>query len=181
MMEMNYHLVMPWIVVLSAIFLVRSSLAATYNVGDSTGWATPTGGDPYATWASQHTFVVGDVLVFSFISGSHTVANVTRSAFDGCNTGNPLSVQTNGPASFTIDTVGSHYFICTILNHCSLNQKLTITATASTTNAPSPRSPPRAPSPNFSPPLKNGVGAPAMANRTIYLMLMFIGFLLCLN
>lgn len=59
---MNYHLVMPWMVVLSTILIVPSSLAATHNVGDSTGWATPTGGDPYATWASQHTFVVGDVL-----------------------------------------------------------------------------------------------------------------------
>ncbi|KAI7744134.1 hypothetical protein M8C21_010922 [Ambrosia artemisiifolia] len=174
-MERNHHLAMPWMVILSAILIVPSSLAATYNVGDNLGWATPTGGDPYAIWASQHTFVVGDALVFNFISGSHTVANVTRSAFDSCNTGNPLSIQTNSPANFTINTIGRHYFICTILNHCSLNQKLTITARANTNNAPSPTSPPGSPSPS-SPPMKSSVGAPDMGAITIF-MLIFIGLL----
>nr|XP_043627989.1 umecyanin-like [Erigeron canadensis] len=163
-----------------------SVLAATYTVGDNTGWATPISGDPYATWASQQTFVVGDVLVFSFTTGSHTVANVTKSSFDGCNTANTLSVETNGPARFTIDTAGSHYFICTLLNHCTLNQKLAITTNANTNtntttgNAPSPGSPPGAPSP-FSPPRDRGSNdAPAMA-ATGTLSLVFIGLLVYLN
>ncbi|GJV43324.1 cucumber peeling cupredoxin-like protein [Tanacetum coccineum] len=176
---------MLWMVLLASMLVIPSVLAATYTVGDNTGWATPTSGDPYATWASQQTFVVGDVLVFNFVSGSHTVANVTKSSYDGCNTGNPLSIQTTGPASFTIDTVDSHYFICTILNHCSLNQKLSITANAntntSTGNTPSssPGSPPslgsppspRAPSPTG----QSGANSPDMAMGTLYLM--FIGLL----
>nr|GEW20760.1 cucumber peeling cupredoxin-like [Tanacetum cinerariifolium] len=111
--------------------------------------------------------------VFNFVCGSHTVANVTKSSFDGCNTRNPLSIQTTSPASFTIDTISSHYFICTILNHCSLNQKLSITANAntnaSTGNTPltSPGSPPspRAPPP----PWKSRANSPAMAMGTLYL------------
>ena len=61
-MERNSHLVVLYMVVLSLMLALPSTLAATYTVGDSSGWETPTGGDPYATWASQHTFVVGDVL-----------------------------------------------------------------------------------------------------------------------
>ena len=118
------------------------------------------------------------LVVFNFASGSHTVANVTRSAFDGCITGNPLSIETNGPARYTIDTVGSHYFICTILNHCSLNQKLTINASSSndTGNVPSPESPSGASSP-FSPPSgTSSACALAMATKTSSLLFIF-GFL----
>ncbi|KAI3495945.1 hypothetical protein L1887_38293 [Cichorium endivia] len=175
-MEGSNKLAMLLMVVFSAMLIVPSVLAATYTVGDSTGWATPTGGDPYSTWASRHTFVVGDVLVFNFASGSHTVANVTKSSFDNCNIGNPLSIQTNGPATFTITTVGSHYFICTILNHCSLNQKLTISANTNidTGNTPSPESPPSAPSPFSSPPERSGAGA---LLDTLSSMFMFIGLI----
>lgn len=49
-------------IVISVLFVIPNVLAATYTVGDNLAWATPTGGDPYATWASQHTFVVGDIL-----------------------------------------------------------------------------------------------------------------------
>lgn len=39
--------------------------AATYNVGDTSGWSIPRGKDTaafYASWASSNTFNVGDVL-----------------------------------------------------------------------------------------------------------------------
>ena len=115
------------------------------------------------------------------------MAKVTKSSFDGCNAGNnPLSFQTTGPASFTIDTVGPHYFICTILNHCSLNQKLSITANANTNTSSghgpstSPESPPGSPpSPRAPSPTGSGASSPAMAMGTLYLM--FVGLLVYLN
>ena len=62
MMVRNNHFVMLWMVLLSSMLVVPSVLAATHTVGGNTGWATPPSGDPYATWASQQTFAVGDVL-----------------------------------------------------------------------------------------------------------------------
>nr|GMD78883.1 cucumber peeling cupredoxin-like [Ipomoea batatas] len=85
-------------VFLSAVTNVQRSDAATYTVGDSSGWSTPSNGDStYTTWANQHQFVAGDVLVFNFNTGLHTVATVNnKNDYDSCNAAN-ANVQTNGP------------------------------------------------------------------------------------
>nr|GMD81565.1 umecyanin-like [Ipomoea batatas] len=86
-------------VFLSAVTNVQRSDAATYTVGDSSGWSTPSNGDStYTTWANQHQFVTGDVLVFNFNTGLHTVATVNnKNDYDSCNAAN-ANVQTNGPS-----------------------------------------------------------------------------------
>ncbi|KAJ0909637.1 putative Phytocyanin domain, cupredoxin [Helianthus annuus] len=61
-------------------------LATTYTVGDSMGWDISTNVD---SWAKDKHFVVGDVLLFQF-SSSHSVAEVNRDSYQGCNTTNVL-------------------------------------------------------------------------------------------
>ncbi|KAF8042012.1 hypothetical protein BT93_A0573 [Corymbia citriodora subsp. variegata] len=131
---------------------IRSCSAVTNHVvGDSLGWIVPPGGAiAYSTWASNKTFAVGDTLAFNFATGAHDVAEVAKAAYDGCSSTNPISLQTKGPASITLNKSGEHYFICTISNHCGLGQKLAInvtnTSTATPPTTPTPPPPPTTPS-----------------------------------
>ncbi|XP_011078396.1 cucumber peeling cupredoxin [Sesamum indicum] len=137
----------------AAVFgqLVGNADAATYVVGDSLGWTIPPGGPvAYSTWASQHEFKVGDVLVFNFSTGLHDAAYVTKAGYDGCSSNSPIALATVGPASFTLNSTGEHHYICTFGQHCSLGQKLAINVTAASTPtapAPAPSSPTTPPSP----------------------------------
>ncbi|XP_039164340.1 cucumber peeling cupredoxin [Eucalyptus grandis] len=126
------------------------SAQTSHAVGDSLGWTIPPGGSiAYSTWASNKTFVVGDTLVFTFTTGAHDVAEVTKAAYDGCNSTSPISFQTTGPASIRLNHSGEHFYICTFNGHCGLGQKLAINVTASSaaTPSPSPAPTPSSPSP----------------------------------
>ncbi|CAL9017477.1 unnamed protein product [Prunus brigantina] len=59
--------------------------AAEYVVGDDLGWTIPPDGAPtYASWASKHTLVVGDILVFKFEAGEQDLAFVTKEDLGSC-------------------------------------------------------------------------------------------------
>ncbi|KAL0552759.1 hypothetical protein IC582_011884 [Cucumis melo] len=128
--------------------LVQTTTAGTTHVvGDSLGWVVPIGGPVvYATWAVSHTFLVGDILLFNFTTGEEDVARVTREAFLTCNSTNPISLKTTGPANFTLDSLGEYYFIGTLDKHCILGQRLAINVTAYSEPTPAP-TPPPAPAP----------------------------------
>lgn len=135
-----------------AIFVGFSS-ARDYTVGGNTGWNLPPNPTFYSTWASQQNFQVGDVLVFNFTVRLHTVAEVSKAAYDSCNTANPLSPAViNPPARITLTTAGTHYFICTIQGHCRLNQSLAVVVTGPSTT-PAPRPSATTPPPSASPAL----------------------------
>ncbi|KAL0337478.1 UNVERIFIED_CONTAM: hypothetical protein Scaly_2022900 [Sesamum calycinum] len=152
-MAFNRRLFFAAAVLAAAVFgqLVGNAAAATYVVGDSLGWTVPPGGPvAYSTWASQHVFTVGDVLVFNFSTGLHDAAYVTKAGFDGCSSNSPIALATVGPASFTLNSTGEHHYICTFGQHCSLGQKLAINVTAASTPtapAPAPSSPTTPPTP----------------------------------
>ncbi|TXG61237.1 hypothetical protein EZV62_012600 [Acer yangbiense] len=120
--------------VLVALALLETSTAWTEHVvGDSLGWVVPPGGATpysYSTWAANYTFNVTDVLVFNFPSGRHDVAEVTKAAFDACNTTSPISRETNSPVNINLNSAGDHYYICTFNNHCARGQKLAINVTS---------------------------------------------------
>ncbi|CAI9100815.1 OLC1v1037993C1 [Oldenlandia corymbosa var. corymbosa] len=120
----------------------------TYVVGDDLGWIVPPGGPiAYRTWAYDKTFFTGDILLFNFTTGQQDVARVTKEAFDACNSANPISLQTNGPASYTLSSPGEYYFISTLERHCFLGQKLVINVTQSSPSSSSPASPRPSPTP----------------------------------
>ncbi|KAL3532313.1 hypothetical protein ACH5RR_005834 [Cinchona calisaya] len=137
-----------FIVAILAAALHCSVAQRTHVVGNSLGWTVPPGGPTaYSTWASQQTFSVGDVLVFNFTTGTHDVAEVTRSSFDGCNTTSPMSLNTNGPANITLMTAGEHHYICTFSGHCNVGQKLAINVSAAPSTSPAPQPGPATPPP----------------------------------
>ncbi|KAL9224445.1 hypothetical protein vseg_000474 [Gypsophila vaccaria] len=140
--------VMLLLVVLSGVFGMCS--AKTVVVGGSTGWTIPTtSASFYSSWASQNKLQVGDVLVFKFPAGIHTVAEVSKPNYDSCTSASTLGpVMTTAPANITLTKPGTHYFICTITGHCSANQKLTVSVSSSSLS--SPKSSP-SPSPSTSP------------------------------
>ncbi|KAH8481613.1 hypothetical protein H0E87_029189, partial [Populus deltoides] len=82
---------------------------------------------------------------FTFSTGTHDVATVSKSDYDNCNRGNQNNVVTNGPATIALNATGNQYYFCTFSDHCNKGQKLAITVAASST--PSPPSPPGTPAP----------------------------------
>ncbi|KAF8393187.1 hypothetical protein HHK36_021428 [Tetracentron sinense] len=112
--------------VLLVAALLQGASAETYTVGDSLGWTVPPGGPiAYSTWANQHTFRVGDILVFNW-TGSHDVARVSETDYESCTKTAIGTIQSTSPASVTLTTEEDHYFICTVSSHCSLGQRVKI-------------------------------------------------------
>ncbi|GLT26222.1 hypothetical protein SLA2020_013040 [Shorea laevis] len=143
-----------------AALLQNSAAQRTYTVGDSSGWAVPSGGAVfYSTWAGNKNFRVGDTLVFNFASGRHNVAGVLKADFDACNTTNTQFVNSSAPANIVLNSTGEHYYICTVPGHCNGGQKLAINVSAATPSpAPQPSSP--APSPATPSPSPSATPAP---------------------
>ncbi|XP_075651662.1 umecyanin-like [Castanea sativa] len=161
------------VVVLTALAaVVQVTEAVNYVVGDSAGWARPSTLTYYTTWANGKNFSLGDVLVFNFATGAHDVATVTQTNYDACSIANTISLVTAGPYSYTINSTGTHYFICTFSNggHCNSGQKLAISV-GNSTNATSPGSPPTTVS--SSPPPPAGSSASSLA-ATLPLVFMTI-------
>ncbi|XP_076884030.1 stellacyanin-like [Bidens hawaiensis] len=95
-------------------------LATTYTVGVSPGWDISTDVD---SWAQNKRFVVGDVLLFQY-SSSHSVAEVNRDSYEGCNTTNVLQASSNGNTTFALTTPSDRYFVCGNRLHCYAGMKL---------------------------------------------------------
>ncbi|KAK4481181.1 hypothetical protein RD792_012062 [Penstemon davidsonii] len=143
------NVVMCMIMVLASVLHV-SLAQTTHTVGNGLGWLVPPGGEAaYRTWAASQTFTVGDVLVFNFTTGTHDVAEVSREAYNSCNSTSPISMSTNGPTNITLTSAGEHHFICTFTRHCDLGQRLAINVTASSSPAPAPE--PATPPPGAAP------------------------------
>ncbi|KAH7865190.1 hypothetical protein Vadar_003369 [Vaccinium darrowii] len=146
--------------VVSAVVLQCAAAQTMYVVGDSLGWTIPQNGEEASvSWASNKTFMVGDVLIFNFVTNeqvtkdSYDALQVTKDSYDACTETNPIgSTITTGQASIALTTAGDHYYICTYGRHCQLGQKLTITVFTSGTpgSAPPPTSTTAPPPPRSS-------------------------------
>ncbi|KAJ0724495.1 putative Phytocyanin domain, cupredoxin [Helianthus annuus] len=101
--------------------MVRPSL---HFVGGIEGWVAPPEPNYYEKWVKEEKFLKYDTALFIFDTGSHTLAEVTKEAYDTCNTTNPIYIDTWGPAAVELDTVGVHFYICTM--HCKSGQKITV-------------------------------------------------------
>ncbi|KAM1155196.1 hypothetical protein ACFX13_026712 [Malus domestica] len=151
----------------AALLMSSAAAATTYQVGDGLSWVVPPGGAAaYATWAANKTFVVGDTLVFTFTSGSHDVAEVTKPAFDACNVTSPITLHTASPTNITLNSSGEHYYICTFAGHCSAGQKLSINVNGASSPAPAPAPSTTPPPPPPSPPASVPAPAPSTSTPT---------------
>ncbi|KAE8675878.1 putative Early nodulin 16 [Hibiscus syriacus] len=170
------------VAVVLASNVLQSTYAATYTVGDTAGWTVPTGGNTefYDNWADNKNFLVGDVLVFNFVTGAHNVEEVTEAVYDSCNgTNNPISTHNTGPARITLNRLGEYHFICSVPGHCTAGQKLSVDVrNGPRTAAPTPGSSPNGPGipgsgPNGSPSSASSlVAAVSLAIMSIALVLL---------
>ncbi|CAA0836673.1 Cupredoxin superfamily protein [Striga hermonthica] len=94
--------------------------ATVYTVGDNGGWDISTDLD---SWKQGKTFVVGDTLLFQY-SKYHSVSEVTKENYEGCNTGNVLQTSSNSNTSFALTRPGDRYFVCGNRLHCLGGMKL---------------------------------------------------------
>ncbi|XP_024960166.1 mavicyanin-like [Cynara cardunculus var. scolymus] len=126
------------VVMFIASFQLHGIMAQTRHVvGNALGWTIPAGGAAtYTTWASQQTFTVGDTLLFNFTTGLHNVAEVSQAAYGPCSSTNTLSLNPTGPALVTLTRPGNHYYICTVVSHCQIGQKLAINVLSATSTTP---------------------------------------------
>ncbi|KAL1565046.1 cucumber peeling cupredoxin-like [Salvia divinorum] len=132
-----------FIMIYSAFIGLVVNIAAAQNihiVGDNMGWGIPTSTSvSYSNWASGKTFMVGDILVFNFMTNEHDVVQVPKASYDDCTEDNAIgNVITTGPANITLDTAGERYYICSIGGHCGAGQKLSIIVVSSSTGGPTP-------------------------------------------
>ncbi|KAJ6912932.1 uclacyanin-3-like [Populus alba x Populus x berolinensis] len=143
---------MAFLAAIAIAALIQTSVAqTTHTVGDTTGWAIPTG-DPafYSSWAANQTFNVGEILVFNFMANAHDVAKVTKADYDACTTSSPISVVETSPARISLDASGEHCFICNFTGHCSAGQKMMINVSAASSSpSPAPQTSSPAPQPSI--------------------------------
>ncbi|KNA14885.1 hypothetical protein SOVF_102920 [Spinacia oleracea] len=135
------------VIVIAGLSGMCSAQSTSHIVGGTTGWAIPSSPSFYSTWANGQTFSVGDTLVFNFPTNAHTVAEVSRANFNGCNGASPIgALRTTGPANVTLTTAGTHYYICTVGTHCTNGQRLSVTVTGPSGGASPAASPTTSPS-----------------------------------
>nr|XP_043633743.1 blue copper protein-like [Erigeron canadensis] len=111
--------------------------ATTYTVGDTSGWDISTDVD---SWAQDKHFVVGDVLTFQY-SSSHSVAEVNRDSYKGCNTTKAIQPASNGNTTFALTKPGHRYFICGNKLHCYAGMKLHVVVEGKEAEAPAAAAP----------------------------------------
>ncbi|CAH1438875.1 unnamed protein product [Lactuca virosa] len=128
-MTRSIFLVMGVLAILGYASMCR---ATTYTVGDTSGWDIATDVD---SWAQDKHFVVGDVLSFQY-SSSHSVAEVNRDRYEGCNTTNVLQPSSNGNTTFALTKPGDRYFICGKQLHCYAGMKLHVVVEGKAAEAP---------------------------------------------
>ncbi|CAN6476280.1 unnamed protein product [Victoria cruziana] len=136
--------------ILFVVSMAAAASAATYTVGDSSGWSIPSSPNFYDTWAASKTFHVNDKLVFNFPTGAHTAVQVSETDYKACTFTNPIETYGTGPATVTLNGPGAHYYLCSIPGHCAAGQKVTINVVSAASSPPPSKA---TPSPVARPPI----------------------------
>ncbi|PON63212.1 Cupredoxin [Parasponia andersonii] len=71
------------------LMLQKTAESAHHVVGDDKGWTVPSNTSAYATWASNHKFVVGDELEFRYKLEDGVVV-ILKEEFDSCKISHPM-------------------------------------------------------------------------------------------
>ncbi|KAI5445646.1 basic blue protein [Lathyrus oleraceus] len=104
------------------VFHSKMIYAATYNVGDGQGWSFGV-----QNWPSGKRFSAGDTLVFKYDPRVHNVVKVSQSGYNSCEAGGGSGPFTSGNDRITL-VKGPNYFICGVIGHCDLGQKIAVNA-----------------------------------------------------
>ncbi|RLN13563.1 hypothetical protein C2845_PM09G24110 [Panicum miliaceum] len=94
--------------------------AGEYVVGDvAFGWDS---------WAREHAFAVGDVLVFQYVSSQHNVYEVSEGTYWSCDTGGGgVRVKyTSGYYRVVLAEARTYWFICDLPGHCLGGMKVAV-------------------------------------------------------
>ncbi|KAJ4867886.1 early nodulin-like protein 9 [Raphanus sativus] len=149
---------------------INKAYAREFAVGGAKGWTVPSGSQVYSQWAEQSRFQIGDSLLFVYQSNQDSVLQVTRDAYDSCNTDAPTAKFADGKTSFALAQSGPYYFISGNKDHCHKNEKLVVIVMAdrsgnknNNTTSSSPPSTAPAPSGEYapSPPMEGALEPPA--------------------
>ncbi|KAM0885644.1 hypothetical protein ACQ4PT_030213 [Festuca glaucescens] len=112
-------------VVAVAALLPATASAASYTVGDSSGWDL---GIDYGAWADGKKFRVGDTLEFLYSSGEgdHDVVVVDERSFASCSVPGNAPTFTSGDDKVSLTKAGKWFFICGVEGHCQGGMKLAV-------------------------------------------------------
>ncbi|KAF5448237.1 hypothetical protein F2P56_028793 [Juglans regia] len=110
--------------VLLLVLLLNSenAWAATFTVGDASGWNFNVDG-----WPEGKTFNSGDVLVFNYNPERHNVVVVDKQGYDACMVSEGDTIFQSGSDRVTL-VKGQNYFICSFTGHCESKMKITVYA-----------------------------------------------------
>lgn len=84
-------------------------------------------------------------------SSSHSVAEVNRASYQGCNTTNVLLSSSNGNTTFALTKPGDRYFICGNRLHCYAGMKLHVVVDGKAAEGPAAGAPEPVPVPEPEP------------------------------
>lgn len=104
----------------------RISMGVLHKIGDSAGWAVIGNPNFYGKWASARVFQLGDTILFEYDPKAHSVLEVSRSKFHGCDTTSPLTTYSTGNDTVKLKNAGHFYYICGFPGHCQAGQKVDI-------------------------------------------------------
>lgn len=80
-------------------------------------------------------FFYNDCSVFQY-SSSHSVSEVTRENYDGCNTTIALKTYSDGNTTIPLTKAGEKYFVCGNKLHCLGGMKLQVNVEEDQANSP---------------------------------------------
>ncbi|XP_065850468.1 cucumber peeling cupredoxin-like [Euphorbia lathyris] len=125
---MDKHLIrfMILTITLTLTLLEVGNGATTFTVGDSLGWSLPPNNsiDFYQNWSANHTFQIGDSLLFNW-TGTHTATEVAnKEEYENC-TKMGIILASSG-ISTLLSQNGTRYFVCSVGTHCEQGMKVAV-------------------------------------------------------
>ncbi|KAL6880592.1 hypothetical protein ACP4OV_012157 [Aristida adscensionis] len=126
--------------VAAAAFLPGLASATDYTVGDDAGWGPQFN---KSGWTTGKYFRVGDTLLFKYDTTKHTLVQVGKEDFLGCNVNAKSNLKNTGNDVVTLDKPGRWWFICTKQGHCAAGMNLVLDVLDA--NAPIPPPVPASP------------------------------------
>ncbi|XP_010273629.1 PREDICTED: early nodulin-like protein 1 [Nelumbo nucifera] len=114
---------------LAVLFLLFSfTQAREFMVGgNANSWKIPSSGNGSLNqWAEANRFRIGDSLVWNYDSQKDSVLQVTKDAYEHCNTSDPIAAFKDGSTKVALHRSGPFYFISGAEGHCQKGQKLIV-------------------------------------------------------